>query len=510
MDTAPAAAPRGSLRAWWRSGAAWSWFSLFTVTLSAALMLGLLLLVTGESLRYVWPDAVEEWIVRDDVGAGQRMFVKPRRTLGLATDGDDRAQVEAWLVDRLDGHGVAAGWRLETIPVDDIVRRGRPRSLALLVLSGGGQVVGYPVAWRGPAEAAEMVSASGAGSSAEGRDEGIDAGPGARVEPPLLDRPEDGLRGLRARGAAGHRLVLELDDGQLHAYRVDQIDALLRPNAMGVWAAAAAAAARAWTFLSHGPDDGAPGIFPAIVGTVLLVFVMSVLLVPVGVLTAVYLHEYAPQNALTGLIRAAISNLAGVPGIVYGVFVLGVFVYGAGGRIDAWLFTDQQPLPVFGTGGLLWSALALALLTLPVVISATEEGLSRVPHALRLGALALGATRTEMVWTVVVQAARPALLTGLVLAVARAAGEVAPLLLLGAIADSSEPMLDSAFPYLHVERPFMHLGYQVYDFTLQAGEGGDAGSLAFATTLVLVLLVVVLNLAAFRLRARLGRRFAEP
>src|SRR5690606_36742991 len=170
------------------------------------------------------------------------------------------------------------------------------------------------------------------------------------------------------------------------------------------------------------------GIFPAIFGTVMMVMLMSVIVTPFGVIAAVYLKEYAKQGPLTRVIRIAVNNLAGVPSIVYGVLGLGFFVYFLGGSMDELFYPEAAPTPVFGTPGLLWSSLTLALLTLPVVIVATEEGLSRIPRSVREGSYALGATRAETLWRIVLPMASPAMMTGLILAIARAAGEVAPLM----------------------------------------------------------------------------------
>jgi phosphate transport system permease protein len=408
-------------------------------------------------------------------------------------------------------------WKLQAVAADAIVRRSRPHSLAQVTLVDASNVAGYPLLWvRSSAAAHDKDAAIAASDATALADTPADSSDGQTSAPRqdgdrravLLDSIKQQWQQLKSAPQSHWSMVLQLQDESTMKIAATDIERLLLPNRLTLMQAAQQALINAWLFLTHGPDDGVPGILPAILGTVLLVLVMSVLLVPVAILTAVYLHEYAPQNWITGLMRAAISNLAGVPGVVYGVFVLGVFVYGAGGRIDALLFAEQLPLPTFGTGGLLWAALALALLTMPVVIAATEEGLSRIPADLRLASLALGATRTEMIWGVVVMAARPALLTGLILAIARAAGEVAPLLLLGAVAYTQQPLLDGQAPFLHVEQPFMHLGYQVYDFAMQSGQSDDAIAMAYAATLVLVLLVVVLNLFAFRLRASLRSRFS--
>ncbi len=249
------------------------------------------------------------------------------------------------------------------------------------------------------------------------------------------------------------------------------------------------------------------GIFPAIFGTVMMVLLMSVMVTPFGVIAAVYLREYARQGALIRIIRIAVNNLAGVPSIVYGVFGLGFFVYFLGGSIDEIFYPEAAPAPTFGTPGLLWSSLTLALLTLPVVIVATEEGLSRIPRALREGSLALGATKVETLWRVVLPMASPAIMTGLILAVARAAGEVAPLMLVGVVKLAPSLPLDGNMPFLHLDRKFMHLGFHIYDVGFQSPNVEAARPLVYATAFLLVVVIIALNLSAIGLRNRLREKY---
>ena len=249
----------------------------------------------------------------------------------------------------------------------------------------------------------------------------------------------------------------------------------------------------------------AGGAFPALVGTVTLVFLMSLIVMPFGVATAVYLHER--RGFAASLVRSAIANLAGVPSIVYGVLGLGLFVHGIGADIDRWFFADRLPVPTFGSGGLLWAALTLALLTLPVVVVSVEDGLERIPPSLRAGSLALGATRGETMWRLLLPAARPALLTGLILAIARAAGAVAPLMLVGVVKLAPALPVDGAFPFLHPSRQFMHLGFSVYDAALASPDALRGIPRAYACALLLVIVVVALNLAAIVLRNRLRERY---
>jgi phosphate transport system permease protein len=249
------------------------------------------------------------------------------------------------------------------------------------------------------------------------------------------------------------------------------------------------------------------GIFPALFGTVLLVLLMSVAVVPLGVITAVYMTEYARRGVLLRLANQAVNNLAGVPSIVFGMFGLAFFIYGVGGTIDRVFFGDRLPTPTFGTGGVLWASLTLALLTVPVVVVATREGLLAVPRSWREGSLALGATRWQTMRRIVLPAAMPGILTGLILAVSRAAGEVAPLMLTGAVKLAPSLPVDGSPPFLHLQRKFMHLGFHIYDVSMQSPNVEAAKPMAFATTLVLLGLVVLLNLTAIIVRRRLRRAY---
>lgn len=262
-------------------------------------------------------------------------------------------------------------------------------------------------------------------------------------------------------------------------------------------------------FLTDDPreSNSEGGVFPAIFGTVLLVILMSIVVMPLGVIAAIYLHEYAKNTVMTKLIRIAVVNLAGVPSIVYGVFGLGFFVYTIGSSIDELFYSSSLPTPTFGTPGLLWSALTLAILTLPVVIVATEEGLARVPSSVRHGSYALGATKFETLWRIILPMVSPAIMTGLILAVARAAGEVAPLMLVGVVKLAPSLPIDGYFPYIHLERKFMHLGFHIYDVGFQTPNIEAARPLVFATSFLLITVVVGLNITAILIRNNLREKF---
>jgi phosphate transport system permease protein len=229
---------------------------------------------------------------------------------------------------------------------------------------------------------------------------------------------------------------------------------------------------------------------------------------PFGVLAAFYLREYARQGPFVSAVRIAVNNLAGVPSIVFGVFGLGFFVYAVGGSIDRLFYPEALPTPTFGTGGILWASLTLALLTVPVVIVATEEGLAAVPRTTREGSLALGATKLETTLRVVLPAVLPSILTGLILAMARAAGEVAPLMITGVVKLAPALAVDGLPPFLHLERKFMHLGFHIYDVGFQSPNVDAARPMVFATTLLLLGIVLILNVFAIGLRNRLRRRYA--
>jgi phosphate transport system permease protein len=267
--------------------------------------------------------------------------------------------------------------------------------------------------------------------------------------------------------------------------------------------------AKIWEFMSDEPREANTegGIFPAIFGTVMMVILMSVMVTPFGVVAAVYLREYAKQGFVTRLIRIAVNNLAGVPSIVYGVFGLGFFVYFLGGHIDDAFFPEAKPAPTFGTPGLMWASLTLALLTVPVVIVATEEGLSRIPRAVREGSLALGATKAETLWKVVLPMASPAMMTGVILAIARAAGEVAPLMLVGVVKLAPSLPLDTNYPYLHLDQKFMHLGFHIYDVGFQSPNVEAARPLVYATALLLVAVIALLNFSAIAIRNHLREKY---
>ena len=304
-------------------------------------------------------------------------------------------------------------------------------------------------------------------------------------------------------------ITVQVQNGRTVTVSLAEVVRGYRPNAMGLVAKISFYFAKVWEFVSDEPREANTegGVFPAIFGTVLMVMLMSVFVTPFGVVAALYLREYAKQGVVTRIIRIAVNNLAGVPSIVYGVFGLGFFVYALGGSIDELFFPAALPSPTFGTGGIFWASLTLALLTLPVVIVSTEEGLARIPRSLREASLALGATKAETLWKIVLPMSSPAMMTGLILAIARAAGEVAPLMLVGVVKLAPSLPLDGNFPYLHLDRKFMHLGFHIYDVGFQSPNVEAARPLVYATALLLVAVIALLNLSAIAIRNHLREKY---
>jgi phosphate transport system permease protein len=284
------------------------------------------------------------------------------------------------------------------------------------------------------------------------------------------------------------------------------------PNALGAAGKLGVYASRWREFLVEEPREANTegGVLPAIFGTAAMTLLMVIAVAPFGVITALYLREYAKQGRLVSIVRISVNNLAGVPSIVYGVFGLGFFAYTVGGSIDQLFYPERLPSPTFGTGGLLWAALTLALLTVPVVIVATEEALSAVPRSVREGSLACGASKWQTIRRIVLPQALPGILTGLILAMARGAGEVAPLMLVGVVKLAPELPLDGVFPFVHLERSFMHLGFHIYDVGFQSRNSEAGKPMVYVTTLLLLTLIATMNATAIFVRARLKRRFAGP
>ena len=324
----------------------------------------------------------------------------------------------------------------------------------------------------------------------------------------LLDERSAALRAENA----GWGLDVETADGGRTLIPLEAIVRAWQPNRLSFAGKLGVYASRWGEFLADDPREAnsAGGVFPAIWGTVAMTLIMALLVAPFGVMAALYLREYAASGPLTTAVRIAINNLAGVPSIVYGAFGLGFFCYGLGAGIDelffrASLVADKQP--TFGTGGLLWASLTLALLTLPVVIVATEEALSAVPNSMREGSYACGAGKWQTIRRIVLPRALPGIMTGLILAMARGAGEVAPLMLVGVKKLALDLPIDGTFPFVHPEREFMHLAYLIYDVGFQSPNSQAAQPMVFTITFLLVTIIALLNVAAIWLRSRLQRRY---
>jgi len=309
--------------------------------------------------------------------------------------------------------------------------------------------------------------------------------------------------------ASRSRVTLMAANGELKEMPTIDVYRLYAANRLSMSGRARVYASRLWEFLSGDPRESNTegGIFPAIFGTVMMVLIMSVVAVPFGVLAALYLREYARQGPLVRLVRIAVNNLAGVPSIVFGVFGLGFFVYFVGGAIDRAFFPESLPTPTFGTGGILWASLTLSLLSVPVVIVAAEEALSAVPRSMREASLATGATKFQTILRVVLPSAAPGILTGLILAMARGAGEVAPLMITGVVKLAPDMPIDGFFPYVHLERKFMHLGFHIYDVGFQSPNVEAAKPMVYATAVLLLVIVVLLNLTAIVVRNRLRKKY---
>jgi phosphate transport system permease protein len=297
--------------------------------------------------------------------------------------------------------------------------------------------------------------------------------------------------------------------GQEKQVPLDAIVRVYAPNDLSMLQTVGVYLSRWWEFVSDEPREANTegGILPAIFGTAAMTLLMVIAVAPFGVITALYLREYAKQGRLVAFVRISVNNLAGVPSIVYGVFGLGFFAYVLGGSIDQLFYPERLPNPTFGTGGLLWASLTLALLTVPVVIVATEEALAAVPRSMREGSLACGASKWQTIKYIVLPRALPGIMTGIILAMARGAGEVAPLMLVGVVKLAPELPVDGFFPFVHLERSFMHLGFHIFDVGFQSRNSEAGKPMVFVTTMLLIGLIFIMNISAIMVRNRLKRKF---
>ncbi|MEM6911172.1 MAG: phosphate ABC transporter permease PstA [Verrucomicrobiota bacterium] len=308
----------------------------------------------------------------------------------------------------------------------------------------------------------------------------------------------------------GYQFEGETAEGRVVTLQGSQLLGFFQPNDRNWFERLWEMLCRMGRFLVEEPREANTegGVYPAIFGTVVMTLAMTFFVTPLGVIAAIYLREYAKQGTLVRIVRICVNNLAGVPSIVFGVFGLAFFVYFVGASLDELFYADKLPTPTFGTPGILWASLTLALLTLPVVIVATEEALSAVPRGVREAALACGASKWQTIQRIVIPASLPGIMTGIILAMARGAGEVAPLMLVGAVKLAPSLPIDDIAPFVHAERKFMHLGFHIYDLGFQSPDAEAAKPIVYATALLLILLVLVLNLTAILIRNRLKKRFA--
>ncbi len=352
---------------------------------------------------------------------------------------------------------------------------------------------------------AELRFGSGSVEAAEAAEDSRELTDSLASKYKILESKLDAIRAEDAR----YGMVLRTADGHEKAFLLSEIVRAYPANRLSVMAKVSIYASRWREFLLDEPREANSegGVFPAIFGTVTMTLLMTAVVVPFGIMAALYMREYARGGLVISAVRIAVNNLAGVPSIVFGVFGLGFFCYFVGGGIDGLFFKERLPNPTFGTGGVMWASATLALLTLPVVIVATEEALAAVPRSMREGSYGCGASKWQTIWRIVLPRATPGIMTGAILAMARGAGEVAPLMLVGAVKLAPELPIDGVAPFVHAQRSFMHLGFHVYDLGFQSQNSEAAKPMVYTTTLLLLFIIVTLNLAAIWLRARLSRRF---
>ncbi|MBE9559664.1 MAG: phosphate ABC transporter permease PstA, partial [Proteobacteria bacterium] len=537
-------------KAWFKSGTPWIWLNAGAIAIALVAVFGLLLLILFRGMSHFWPADVEAFYYENnqntvtviaEIIESETVPAEILHDIGDA-QGDENGNVTRYLVKT--GNRDILGSDFRWLYDIDLVKRDQPENLMVLERVEWGNFYGYlNSVYEKDRDGNQQLVASGEDAwpefikrshrSNDIREQILQLEQGdigsinyklerLRLKEKRLQM-DDELTAEAAKDLADKRKNLKQEynvlldetqklyqqinrdsiratvmDGSEVVIPLEKIVKAWQPNKMSVANKLGFYVHTLWSFITEDPREANTegGIFPAIFGTVMMVMLMAILVTPFGVIAAVYLREYAKQGALIRIIRIAVNNLAGVPSIVYGVFGLGFFVYFLGGSIDALFFPEALPAPTFGTPGLLWSSLVLALLTLPVVIVATEEGLSRIPRSLREGSLALGATKIETLWRVVLPMASPAIMTGLILAVARAAGEVAPLMLVGVVKLAPSLPLDGNFPFMHLDRKFMHLGFHIYDVGFQSPNVEAARPLVYATSFLLVVVIVSLNLTA--------------
>jgi len=541
-----------AMNKWFKSGSPWVWLSAGGVSLSLISVVGLLWLIASRGLSYFWPAEIHQFDLLDEQGRHSRVigeiYDRERipaeqlihRNIKLA---EGQETVERYLVKTGNRELVSLDFRWLLVP--QITKNETPADVVVIERRTNGNFYGYieelildnkSVEIEKLPELVERVELFqqqiedlqkvdiGAinyqierlrlkerkykldGELTDKKAEEIDSA--VNLLNQQYQKLETELMVLREKVSRDIVRVRAMD-GQIVAINLENILRVSFNNKLTLTEKLMMFFSQIGAFLVDDPREANTegGVFPAIFGTVLMVLLMTVIVSPLGVVAAIYLHEYAGNNALTKLLRIAVINLAGVPSIVYGVFGLGFFVYMVGGSLDQLFYAETLPSPTFGTPGVMWSAITLAILTLPVVIVSTEEGLSRIPSAMRHGSLALGATKAETLWRIILPIASPAIMTGIILAIARAAGEVAPLMLVGVVKMAPNLPLDGNFPFLHLDRKFMHLGFHIYDVGFQSPNVEAARPLVYATALLLVTIIVSLNMTAVTIRNRLREKY---
>ncbi len=544
------------MKLWFKSGAPWVWMTAGAVSISLLAVIGLLLMIASRGLSFFWPSEIHQFDIADANGKTRTVIgeiydreeVPTSRLIqsGIEFENQQGEFVERFLIKTGNREYVELDFQWILGP--EIKAQSTPSGIAVFERSKNGNFYGFVESVKLDGEVvtenANEALFTAIDRAVELNDKALDLQNGEigainyeleqlrlkerkyELENELTD---ENLAELNQRREELRAEYKELEK-QLFAYRdmarrdsvtvkdmrgesvvlpIFYVLDVSFPNDMGFFAKLGQYLKQIGKFISDDPREANTegGVFPAIFGTVFMVLLMAVIVTPFGVIAAIYLHEYAGNNAVTKIIRISVINLAGVPSIVYGVFGLGFFVYMLGGSIDQLFYPEALPGPTFGTPGVIWSALTLAILTLPVVIVSTEEGLSRIPGSLRQGSLALGATKAETIWRIIIPMASPAIMTGLILAVARAAGEVAPLMLVGVVKMAPTLPIDGNFPYVHLDRKFMHLGFHIYDVGFQSPNVEAARPLVYATSLLLVTVIITLNITAIGIRNHLREKY---
>jgi phosphate transport system permease protein len=523
-----------------RRGEPWVWLTAAGLAIGVTMALGLLLLILIKGGASFWPRKIDLMEVKR---GGETLMIA-----GYPVQESERRDVEGVMHEEVQvfrGNKDLNGESFIYLDRQEIVKTTRPDSLMLVERMEYGPAIIEPVALQTPEGRIEVKDAA----FEEKLDALIERSAEVREELLTIERKKIGAisrelkalekaertGGVKAEVANVRRAELQgsfeklqaeateiraklaesvllgtTADGREFSCPAGNLLAVFEPNRAGFFGRLGEMVRRVGNFLKEDPREANTegGVFPAIFGTVVMTLAMSLFVTPFGVIAAIYLREYARQGLLVRIVRICVNNLAGVPSIVFGVFGLAFFVYYVGGGIDRMFFADDLPTPTYGTPGILWAALTLSLLTLPVVIVATEEALSAVPRGVREAALACGASKWQTIQRVVLPASLPGILTGVILAMARGAGEVAPLMLVGVVKLAPSLPIDDVAPFVHPERQFMHLGFHIYDLGFQSPDAEAAKPVVYATALLLILVVVTLNLAAILLRNRLKKRFA--